>query len=257
MFCEIARILNGLEASHLIAILRVQPDVGYTFFPKGGFFNKHIVKLETEFIFKDGRKSDHNHNINYEAGLTNTGSIRASINQRYTYLFDSFDPTNTDGSELSAGTDYVYHSLEFEYEGDSRRPFAYTVGGYVGEFFNGWRYNLSTSLNFRFQPYAAIRMNVDYNKLVMPAPLNDADLWLVGPRVDLTFTKSIFLTSFVQYNSQIDNVNINTRFQWRFQPVSDIFIVYTDNYGTMDLFDTGFQKKNRALIFKMTYWFNL
>jgi len=25
-------------------------------------------------------------------------------------------------------------------------------------------------------------------------------------------------------------VNINSRLQWRFKPVSDLFIVYTDNY---------------------------
>ena len=44
----------------------------------------------------------------------------------------------------------------------------------------------------------------------------DADLILVGPKLDLTFTNTIFFTTFVQYNNQIDNINVNMRFQWRY-----------------------------------------
>ncbi|MEM8970052.1 MAG: hypothetical protein AAGE93_26785, partial [Bacteroidota bacterium] len=65
---------------------------------------------------------------------------------------------------------------------------------------------------------------------------------------------------FVQYNSQFDNVNINTRFQWRFKPVSDLFIVYTDNYtayGESRFFPDTYEKKNRGLVVKLTYWLNL
>ncbi len=32
------------------------------------------------------------------------------------------------------------------------------------------------------------------------------------------------------YNEQVGNLNINTRFQWRLKPASDLFLVYTDNY---------------------------
>jgi hypothetical protein len=54
-------------------------------------------------------------------------------------------------------------------------------------------------------------------------------------------------------------VNINSRFQWRFKPVSDLFIVYTDNYfytfenaGAI----SNFTAKNRAFVIKLTYWFS-
>jgi hypothetical protein len=74
----------------------------------------------------------------------------------------------------------------------------------------------------------------------------------------MTFTNKIFWTTFVQYNEQADNVNLNTRFQWRFLPASDIFLVYTENYlpgetlGSID-----FNSKNRALVLKITYWYNI
>ena len=77
--------------------------------------------------------------------------------------------------------------------------------------------------------------------------------------MDLTLSRSVFFTSYLQYNSQYKNVNINTRFQWRFKPVSDLFIVYTDNYFYS--FEnagpySNFTPKNRAFVIKLTYWFN-
>jgi hypothetical protein len=56
-------------------------------------------------------------------------------------------------------------------------------------------------------------------------------------------------------------MNINSRFQWRFKPVSDLFIVYTDNYfaeslANGPLFYVG-QPKARAIVLKLTYWLNI
>ena len=238
-------------------IFRINPDFGYNFFPKTGLFNTLTIKIETEQIWSQGRRSDGKNAINIESGLINTGRLALAINQRYTYLFDDFDPTNTDGPTLVAGTDYTYTSVELNVRGDQRKIFSFDMGGYLGEYFSGNRFSINSEINYRYQPYFALRFRASYNRLNMPAPLSNTNLFLMGPRLDLTLSKSVFLTSFFQYNSQIDNLNINTRFQWRFAPVSDLFIVYTDNYGTESLGDLGFQKKNRALIAKLTYWFNL
>lgn len=86
----------------------------------------------------------------------------------------------------------------------------------------------------------------------MPQPFYDASLWLVGPKIDVSFTDKLFWSTFVKYNSQIENLNVNTRFQWRFKPVSDLFVVYTDNYHPESL-----QIKNRALILKIKNWINV
>lgn len=62
----------------------------------------------------------------------------------------------------------------------------------------------------------------------------------------------MFLTTAIQFNSQSENYNFFTRFQWRYRPMSDFFLVYTDNYN-MD----GLELKNRQIVFKATYWLNL
>jgi hypothetical protein len=106
-------------------------------------------------------------------------------------------------------------------------------------------------MNYRVQPYGSIGMTMSYNNISLPQPYNSAKLILVGPTLDVTFTDKIFLTTFVQYNNQIDNLNMNIRFQWRFAPVSDLFIVYTGNSYT-----DNFVNKNRGFVIKLSYWFN-
>jgi hypothetical protein len=108
------------------------------------------------------------------------------------------------------------------------------------------------SISYRIQPYGVISATVSYNGIHLPAPYSTANLLLIGPKIDVSFSRSLFWTTFVQYNSQIRNVNINSRFQWRFRPVSDLFLVYTDNYNS-----ESFLNKNRALVLKFTYWLNM
>jgi hypothetical protein len=52
----------------------------------------------------------------------------------------------------------------------------------------------------------------------------------------------------------LDNLNINSRFQWRFAPASDFFLVYTDNYYTEDF--SAFTNRNKAVVGKITFWLN-
>ena len=85
----------------------------------------------------------------------------------------------------------------------------------------------------------------------MPHLPNKVVLDLIGPRIELSFTRSLFFTTFLQYNSQIQNFNINARLQYRFNPMSDVFIVYSDNYVS----DT-FKQKNKAIVLKLIYWIN-
>jgi hypothetical protein len=92
----------------------------------------------------------------------------------------------------------------------------------------------------------------NYNDIHLPAPWNRTQLWLVGPRVDVTFRNNLFFTTFMQYNNQADNINLNARLQWRYKPASDLYIVYTDNY-----LPENFMVKNRAIVLKFTYWWNL
>ena len=121
----------------------------------------------------------------------------------------------------------------------------------TGKFYNGNISYIDGQIGYRFQPYLNMALNFNYTDMNLPLPFEHTKFWLIGPKFDFTFTEKIFLSTFVQYNEQVDNMNINVRFQWRYQPVSDLYIVYTDNYLPGD-----WVSRNRALVLKLTYWLN-
>ncbi|MDP3434180.1 MAG: hypothetical protein Q8T04_14615, partial [Bacteroidota bacterium] len=149
------------------------------------------------------------------------------------------------------GTEYSTNALFLEYFSDTRSILNYSATVAKGGFYSGKISILEGKVTYRYQPYLNMTVNFSYNDINLPAPFERARFWLLGPKLDLTLSDKVFFSTFVQYNEQIDNMNINMRFQWRYQPVSDLFIVYTDNYYTGD-----WNSRNRALVLKLSYWFN-
>ncbi|MCK4562172.1 MAG: hydrolase, partial [Flavobacteriaceae bacterium] len=93
--------------------------------------------------------------------------------------------------------------------------------------------------------------NISYNYINLPEPWNKTEFWLIGSEIDITFTNKLFFATLFQYNEQSKNFNLNSRFQWRFKPASDLFIVYTNNYLLPPL-----DGKSWSLTLKLRYWFN-
>ena len=102
------------------------------------------------------------------------------------------------------------------------------------------------------QPLGNFSLNVSYNDVVFPEGFGNSRLLLIGPRAEFTFNRSLFWTTFLQYNTQSENFNVNSRLQWRFAPMSDVFLVFTDNMTTTD-----FSQKNWGIVLKMNYWLAL
>lgn len=229
------------------------PTVSYLFYPSG---SKRIINhgpgasfnafLDPEFNVTD-RKTQ----LSYIIGWQNKSQFSLRLEEQFVKLSHAFDPTNTDGEKLAAGKVFSWKNVLAEFNSDTRKLFNYTLNTSMGGYFNGTRWNINGLMNYRVQPYGSIGMTASYNNISLPRPYNSAELILVGPTMDITFTDKLFLTTFIQYNNQIDNLNMNMRFQWRFAPVSDLFIVYTGNSYT-----GNFMNKNRGLVIKLSYWFN-
>ena len=232
----------------------MSPELNYRFFPTGGAVAEHGPSLETRLWFDAGLSTytDQRTGLGYGVTFRNTAEVYAE--GRYTYLLlrGDFDPSRTGATPLPEGTDYGYYEGSLELSSDRRKRLAFAGELSGGQFFNGSRYGVEAQASYRVQPFAALSVNAVYNRINLPAPYaRGTDLFLLGPRADITLTKSLFLTGVAQYNSQIENVNLNFRLQWRYAPVSDVFVVYTDNLNS----GTG-AVRNRAIVAKVTYWFN-
>lgn len=230
----------------------VNPTLQYKFFPKSGTLVNHGPGFKLDMFFDPSFSlTDRESQLLYSFEWMNKNTVTVDVKDTYFRLQAPFDPTNTWGDTLATGDEFNWKEIGAAFGSDIRKQFNVLLTSRYGGYYNGTRYALSGELNYRIQPYGSIALVTSYNKISLPLPYNSAELILIGPRLDFTFTNKLFFTSFIQYNNQIDNINLNLRFQWRFAPVSDLFIVYTENAFPEDL-----HLKNRGLIVKISYWFN-
>lgn len=224
------------------------------FFPKKGPVVSHGFKLSSFYIFNSKwNQTDNETFLAYTMSYRNQTSFTTWVATDFVELLQGFDPTNSGKDTLARGTRHGWRAFGTEFISKPQSRFTYGFSTrYGGYFANGTRLNITTDLGYRFQPYVNIALSSSYNLIDLPAPWNRTQFWLIGPRIDITFTNTLFFTTFFQYNEQLKNMNLNTRFQWRYKPASDLFIVYTDNYYTVP-----FSIRNRALVLKFTYWLNL
>jgi hypothetical protein len=233
---------------------RFNPEASYLFFPKGTKVLSHGPKISSSSYFNELMEPTDNETfLAYRVSFRNQSSFAGWVAHDYVKLLVPFDPTNLSGDTLARGTEHYWNSFGTEYSSKPHSLFTYAFSSsYGGYYADGRRLNLAGEMGYRFQPYVSVIMSASFNKLELPETWGTTNFWLVGQRIDVTMTNKLFFTAFAQYNEQMKNVNLNTRVQWRFQPASDLFIVYTDNY-----LPAPFSVKTRALVIKFTYWWNV
>jgi Domain of unknown function (DUF5916) len=241
---------------------RIAPELYYSWYPKSKIINNHGPGFDVDVIGNDiYGVTDWDANIWYKMAFQNTSNFFMRLRRDYVYLFNAFDPSNSNGLKLPKGSDYYYNSIIMSYQSNTRKRFFFSAQTRSGEYFNGHRINLDGNISYRIQPHAVLSVDFSLNRINLPSPYASTDLALISPKFDFTFSRKLFWTTFVQFNSQNTNLNINSRLQWRFKPVSDFFLVYTDNYFAEAGRDGNIlylgQPKLRAIVLKFTYWLNL
>ena len=217
------------------------------------------LELSQRFFYVDkpntnGLVTDRNQTTRAEIRFTNQSRFRAEYSRRFTYLINDFNPLGGDDTVgLPGSTGYNYNDFQISYNSNFSKNLNYNFEASFGEFYNGSKFSIETEVALRIQPHFNGSIKVNYDKIDFPAPFSSGELLLIGPKLDITFSKSIFWNTFVQYSSQSENFGINSRLQWRFAPLSDFYLVYNDNYFA----STTFVPKVRSLTFKLTYWLNI
>lgn len=237
-------------------ILKSVTSVARVFWPETGIFNNHSFEFTPFWIWRPSvslQNTDSNMRFQWEARFRNQSGVQVRWNNEYTYLFDDFEPTGADGAiALPSDSSYSYSSVDFQFNSDQRKKVAFQLQNTIGEFYNGNVFSLQGTLNLRFQPKANLSLLMNYDKISLPQPFSSADIWLISPKFEITFSKSLFWNTLVQYSNQRDNLGVNSRLQWRFAPLSDLYLVYTDNY-----YVDRFSPRYRSVNLKFTYWLNI
>lgn len=223
-------------------------------YPEGhSLLNRHWAELDIRKVLNpDGSSNETQYSASYSF---------FARDRRFLRLFGTVNdvrlrfPTRfvRGGDALPVDT-YTWMQGGVFFDTDSRRPWYFLVEGVAGRFYNGRLLQGRGGVTYRIQPYGSLGVTASWNNVRLPAPYGTADIVNVTTRLDITFTRSLFWTTFFQYNTQAQIFNLNSRFQWRFAPLSDLFVVYTDSYMTEG---GGLADRSRTLLLKLNYWWTM
>jgi hypothetical protein len=233
--------------------IRLYPQVFRNFFPRKSIVLSHGPKIYSSYFFnRKMAQTDYEHLFTYNIAFRDQSVLTPWYSNNFVKLLLPFDPTNITKDTLARNTLHYWNAYGVDFISKPQSVVTCSLSVRFGGYYaNGKRSNYLAEIGYRWQPYLNVSLSTSYNRISLPQPWGQVNFVLVGPRVDVTMSNKLFLTGFLQYNEQTENINLNLRFQWRYKPASDLFLVFTDNY-----LPENFGVRNRALVLKFNYWWN-
>lgn len=204
--------------------------------------------------------------INYYHDLKDFGNFQqASIYIFPIYVFfkdnsffeAAFTPTwqniNFNFSPLGINIEqkkYNYTRYILRYRTDQSKQLSASVSYDFGNFYNGKRNTLKSSLRYAPMPNISFTGNYEHNNINALGLLNtDLNTDLYSANLRLALNPRLQFNSFYQYNSFDKQGSLNVRLSWEYQPLSFIYLVFNDI--EQDQFNPRIL--NRQFISKITF----
>ncbi|MEY3984095.1 MAG: hypothetical protein RL160_1654 [Bacteroidota bacterium] len=239
-----------------MSYLRLEPIATKTWYPgKGPFNNIKLNFYNSSYLDSSFQGNDVYSEIGPQFTFRNTMSLSSGFIRQFIRLYHPNDPTGVSDTFLPAGS-YHFNRAFVRMNTDIRKRLSGSMELSGGGFYTGSNQSVRGELNFRVQPWGIFSLTARNDHIYLAAPYKRTFLTLVGTKAELSFTNNLYFTTFLQYNTQARNFNINSRLQWRFRPMSDLFVVFSENDQTSS---SGFGLrgvKDRTLVVKMQWWLN-
>jgi hypothetical protein len=144
---------------------------------------------------------------------------------------------------------YDYHTTHVEYQAGQQRKASGTAMFETGTFYDGTKrsFGISTA-RIQVTPQISLEPSAQVDRVTLREGRFTAKV--VRSRATYTLTPRIYVSGIVQYNSTATSVGSNLRFRWEYRPGSEMFVVYTDEYDTVDRPSVA-ALRNRAFVVKV------
>jgi hypothetical protein len=244
---------------------RLEPMITYNYYPKRNAVVNHfgLVASNSSYYDSSFHGTESESEVGLDVNFQNSSMFHLSLDHSYYDLFLPFDPL--DEGKYFLGK-YEWTAVHTEFTSNNRKPLSGFVEASYGGYFMGKKYEFGGNLSYRAKglgkrklPLLLFNANWNHINVVMSDSQTSA-INLIGFKTEYSINTNTYLTGFLQYNTQSEKMNVNVRFQWRYRPMSDFFLVYSQNY---DQFQSVLPNRNaylgasyRTLAAKWVYWFN-
>jgi hypothetical protein len=164
-----------------------------------------------------------------------------------TFVLDRGDPADpndldvTDNVEIRPGG-YDMNQWLLLYEGDPSRVLTGSLFAEGGDFFDGRFWSADAAGTARISKHLRTSLSVHRTEINLPdRPDDDPDpnadnsrsplafnFTLIQGRVAVTLTTRMVFDALLQYNTAIEDFSSNLRFNFKYRPGSDIYVVYNE-----------------------------
>jgi hypothetical protein len=227
-------VMRRIRPQDLWGLLEIRPHASYNgYWDFDGFQETGFLHLDTHWEWRSS----------YELH-TGINFTREGVKEAFEIYPDIW---------VSPGT---YDNVEAQIVFYTNRgaPVAFNMRTMVGGFFGGDRLSLTPNLRFRIGETFNVELGWNYNDIDLPEGAFRAKIGSL--RLNYSFSTLINLQALVQYNDRDDIWAANLRFAWLRTANSGLYVVYNENQD-IDRSELGWTRKDRSLIVKYTYLFDL
>ncbi|WP_299835658.1 DUF5916 domain-containing protein [uncultured Tenacibaculum sp.] len=208
---------------------------------------RYVNYVNDTYFDIDGSLNQMSHFLNSAVFFKDFSAVYYVLNYDDIDLKYGFDILGN-GNAISPDN-YQNWNVKVGYNSANNQQFRYRVNIQKGKFYGGDKISGGVYLNYQLLPFANLELSHDVNSI---------DLQELGKEVfhlnrftgQIFFNNRLNWTTYVQYNNQRNNFNVNSRLQWEYKPLSYVYLVITDN------FDENFNRTNWGVAFKMNYRFD-
>lgn len=232
-------------------VLGLALHAAYSVFPKTGRINQVETIVNPQlFLRSDGSYQDHMIISGFHLVSRKTQNFWLVHIQEQIRLKAQFDPLFNGEAKLDSGTLATFDYARLNYGSDKRQKTNWELTVDAGEYYQGHQFRAEGNFNYRLQPWTILGVTYNAGVFKLPPPFSSNQIYYVGPKVEISFTRNLFLTAVTQYSSLATNLTYYGRLQWRFKALSDLFVIYSANR------DTNIKEfRNQNLVVKMVVWF--
>ncbi|PCI31194.1 MAG: hypothetical protein COB60_12500 [Flavobacteriaceae bacterium] len=208
---------------------------------------RYLLIINNSYWDEQGSLTQSSSTYNNRLWFKDRSTVSAFIKHEYEYLKYGFDPLQN-GNSIMPGV-YNYYRVGVGYNSVANKSFQYDLNFDYGGYYNGNRNRSSINVQYRLLPLARLQMRYEINVLDLKE-LGENTFHLARFTGEIFFSNRLNWTTYVQYNSQYNNFNINSRLQWEYKPLSYLYLVVSDDY-TQDLV-----RNSWGIAYKMSYRFD-
>jgi hypothetical protein len=160
--------------------------------------------------------------VGFSTQFNDGGTLTLEYHNRFERIEQPFTVSNVP----IPSADYAFSDVSASFQSNVGRPLNTSVTLGAGGYYGGTRRSVSGEMQWRAHYRLMFEGWASHNAVALPQGAFNADV--VGARVRVAYSTTLFGKASVQYNSQTGQMVTNVRLNWIYGPLSDLFLVYQE-----------------------------